>query len=265
MAEDKDLEVEERAENEGRAEDEELNAHRSREIRPIVVVDLDQMRELDEKIENFYSTMQKGQRALNGSSGFRVVYRSGDVLQFKSVERLGKLENSSSDPIDRIDIGGVGISRVSATVSIDAQSYGNKGAKIELRGPPNETSVLASDLQALLTREPPTKHLIARQRPFVISLGIVAILMALIFTAPAVREFSRMVSPILLLSLLPISFILSGIISVFIERYTEKYIGKAVFDWGDGQVRFERNLTIYNYILFTVPAAFVLRLLFSAL
>ena len=187
-----------------------------------------------------------------------VTLQNSDRFDCKDADEIFLVRVHSANPIREVVIEGglYGVCRVE--ISIGGRWSHSSGATIDISS--DETFARDCEIRfdKIFRKSKPLDQLI----PSTPSIVIAAVFT--IFLGYLTNAISLIIS---ILSKDPAltpgaAFVVAATLMVFIfpiQQFKLKYFGKAVFNWGDGETRFERNLKIANYIFWTLPAAIVLK------
>lgn len=239
----------------------------TREIPGLIVVEKAQLNSALELVEKVRKTNGINERPVqDDASKIIVKLRSGDRHSPTTVDDVYCVPNVKSDPIETIELGGGSFSKNRATIELGGHSYSRTAAKLEVSGTTDVVNDAISDFEQIFRREKDISETILSLKPFVLAIMISCVVhfLAGAFSLSFFNILNR--EPVLIFGYLvifwmgPVMFL-----SFAIDYSLYRLIGRAVFDWSDGKIRYEKRKKIITFVFWTVPFAIVIRIVTSYL
>lgn len=194
--------------------------------------------------------------------------RNGEKLVPSSMEETFEAPNRRSNPIEKITISGGMYGSHYIRILLGGGHYSRNGADIYASSETKIVDDIISRSSHILDKEKGIFETFISINLFVIGLyfTIFIHLVLGIFSKETMSilykdgdiHFSNNFGYLLVFWAIPIFFI--GIVFNFLTYY---YFGRAAFIWRDGSQRHEKMKTIWSFVLWSVPAAFLLKFVTS--
>ncbi len=236
-------------------------AHRTRTIKPIVILDAEKFGAIVDLVDEFNS---HGTQRGDGRIG--VTYRNGDKIDFPDVGSFFEAQNRKSNPIVRVTVGGSLFVIDAVRLELVNKSYSAYGAEIQLRGAPEETEIMAERLVPLLEDETRVNHILPAASPIYLAALSTAFLNLIVFKGELLKLFSQEFYSSGSIFGYTIFFVLLPcfILAIIFSEIQVRFLGRFVLYWGDSKTRFDKACSIFNYSMFSLPVIFLSRLFLSS-
>ena len=242
-----------------------MRAQRSRNFKPIVVVNKDDIRLARDAIYQFLTDAEERVSDYDSRKiSFSVKLKNGDTIITNSVEELFEIENLRKNPIEAIEIDGYAHPSASASLALENSRFAWRGGKLNVRGPVNASAKLEKTIENIFGGERPIAHFFGSTNPAVISVIFVIYIHAIsgipfiIIDSLSKKGGSEVAS--LSLGILGLFVVIPLFISSLVVQYIQiNFIKRFVPNWGEGSIRFEKAIKICNYLLWTLPATIALK------
>lgn len=218
----------------------------NRAVRPIVFVSKDDIIALCQLVSR-----ENGENS--NESKVRICARLADGQDFETneVDRIFDIPNRSANPIREIKITSVYSSKHFLDITIGGHWHSNSGASIVAKGDPDFTTKALSKFNEIITKEKTILELLISQKATNLSLLLTAAFASAVIFLNILPEISDLSLILYIFCFISLVFWL-----VFIIQF--RFFGWAVYMWGDGVVRYQRNLKILHFLLWTVPVSLAL-------
>lgn len=235
----------------------EATARRTREIKPIIVLDEERVSAVVELLNELNSTPGS-----DPDLEISVGYRNGDTIELGNVESLINSPNRKSNPIVKVAIGGSFLNKNKARLTLTNNSYSLHGAEVELRGTPQETSEGADKLSSALSIESPMNHILPSMNPVILATLVALFINMIIFKEQVFQVFIRdfYTSGIVFVWVVFCLMMPAMLLFFFFWTVQHRFIGRFVLYWGDARNRFDKATAIFNYALFSLPVILIINI-----
>lgn len=225
------------------------NSIREREVKPVIIVTPEDIRSIWNDIVAYHAN--------EDDTEITVQYQNGDKIHLGAIDEIFDLPNRSRNPISIIELGSWGYLRKRARLKLSKQNFRRNAAEIFVSGLPEESERFAEMLKARLDQEKELKYFLPSINP--VWFGVLAFLAVGLVMIATPDGGGSGFSPLqIILAPFFFGFFVSFTLALFHENVIGKAIGYAVFYWGDGKTRVDKNITILNWSFFTVPITIII-------
>ena len=233
-----------------------------RSVRPVVVASQDDVRAIfDLALEaHRLSVAEKPDFELiaPGPSA-AVTLQNGDSFKCTSSEDIFEIRDVRSNPIREVAIEGGYHSIAHLSVKVGGRWSHSQGATLLVHSDQGFAQRAEHVLNSLFVREKALSDIIPTARPFWLTLIVVAYLG---YATNFVVEGLRIVQKDGALWGGFLAICILAVFSTFLamDSLQYRFLGRATFNWGDGQIRYEKIVKIVNFALWTFPLTVAVKL-----